>query len=162
MGRFSDEWLIDRTLFDFVQGGSCACCSFTSFLPGGTAGLIQSLSELETDQAKAEVSALDKLPWPTDMRDQVWMERVRLRQKLKPKLKEYAAFWNEHGTSYRQWIHNQSPQRLRQWFQLPRQEVTETLKNDFNIHAAFGSVLCAVSCTGKKEGSLSYQISQII
>lgn len=85
MPRYSDQWLIDRTLFDYVQGGSCACCSF-NFMPSGTAGLIQSLSEFETDSANNEVAALDKLPWPADMKDQVWMERVRLRQFCKSKV----------------------------------------------------------------------------
>lgn len=144
MGRFSDEWLIDRTLFDYVQGGSCACCSFANFMPNGTAGLIQSMSELETDAANAEVAALDQLPWPPEMRDQVWMERVRLRQKLKTAMKDYAAFYKEHGDSYEHWFQQQPPSRLQKLFQLPRTEVTERLKQEYNIHAAFGTVLCAV------------------
>ena len=67
MPRYSDQWLIDKTMFDVVYGGGCACCSF-NFMPNGTIGLIQSLSELETDAKEKEVSALDKLPWPQEVR----------------------------------------------------------------------------------------------
>jgi hypothetical protein len=144
MGRFTDDWLIDRTLFDYVQGGSCACCSFANFMPNGTAGLIQSMSELETDAQNAEVAALDQLPWPPEMRDQVWMERIRLRLKLKTAMKDYKLFYEQHGDSYEDWFQQQAPSRLQKLFQLPRTEVTERLKQEYNIHAAFGTVLCAV------------------
>jgi hypothetical protein len=148
MPRFSDQWLIDRTLFDYVQGGSCSCCSF-NFLPGGTAGLIQSMSELETDAANEEVRALDKLPWPPEMKDQVWMERVRLRQYCKRTMKQYKQFWEEHGEAYEQWFYQQSKSELCRYFQLPRTEILERLQQDkFHMHASFGTVLCAVTEQG--------------
>jgi len=146
MPRFNDQWLIDRTLFDYVQGGTCACCSFNLFLPNGTAGLIESMSEFETDAAKAEVSALDRLPWPPDMKDQVWMERVRLRQFCKKSMKTYKKFWDTHGEDYEVWFYQLSKQQLRRWFQLPRTEIMERLQQQkFHLHASFGTVLCAVT-----------------
>ena len=66
MPRFSDEWLIDKVLFDVTFAGGCACCSF-NFMPNGNAGLIQSMPEFETDAANAEISALEKLPWPQEV-----------------------------------------------------------------------------------------------
>lgn len=145
MPRFSDQWLIDRTLFDYVQGGSCACCSF-NFLPNGAADLIQDMSEFETDAADAEVSALDKLPWPADMKDQVWMERVRLRQYCKKNMKDYAKFWNDHGAAYEAWFYQLPKTKLCRLFQLPRTEVMERLQQQkFHVHASFGTVLCAVT-----------------
>ena len=36
-------------------------------MPNGNAGLIQSMSEFETDAANAEISALEKLPWPQEV-----------------------------------------------------------------------------------------------
>lgn len=66
MPRYSDQWLIDKTMFDCVYGGGCACCSF-NFMPNGNAGLIQSMSELETDAKEKEMSDLDKLPWPPEV-----------------------------------------------------------------------------------------------
>lgn len=149
MPRFSDQWLIDRTLFDYVQGGSCACCAF-NFLPNGTAGLIESMSEFETDAANAEVRALDKLPWPADMKDQVWMERVRLRQYCKRTMKTYRHFWDKHGDAYSEWFLTQTKQQLCRYFQLPRTEILEQLqKEKFHVHASFGTVLCAVTEQGQ-------------
>ena len=66
MPRYSDEWLIDKVLFEVTFGGGCACCSF-NFMPNGNEGIIQSMSEFETDAANAEISALDKLPWPQEV-----------------------------------------------------------------------------------------------
>lgn len=66
MPRYSDQWLIDKTMFDVVYGGGCACCSF-NFMPNGTVGLIQSMSELETDAKEKEISDLAKLPWPQEV-----------------------------------------------------------------------------------------------
>ncbi|KAG7343142.1 hypothetical protein IV203_021087 [Nitzschia inconspicua] len=145
MPRFSDQWLIDRTLFDYVQGGSCACCAF-NFLPNGTVGLIHSMSEFETDAADAEVSALDKLPWPPDMKDQVWIERVRLRQYCKGTMKMYKQFWNEHGEAFEVWFMRLPKESLCRYFQLPRTEILERLQQEkFHMHASFGTVLCAVT-----------------
>ena len=146
MPRYSDQWLIDKTMFDYVQGGSCACCSGFLFMPGGTAGLIRSMSEFETDAANAEVSALEKLPWPQEMKDEVWKERVRLRQYCKKNMKDYKSFWDDHGESYRIWFQELTKKRLCRFFQLARTEVMERLQQQkFHMHAAFGTVLCAVT-----------------
>ena len=58
MPRYKDEWVIDRVMFDFVSGGSCACCGFQHFLPNGTADLVDAISDLDTDQANQEKAAL--------------------------------------------------------------------------------------------------------
>jgi len=104
------------------------------------------MSEFETDAANAEVSALERLPWPPDMKDQVWMERVRLRQFCKSKMNVYADFWKEHGDAYSTWFCDLPAQKLRKLFQLPRAEIVERLKHqNFKMHASFGTVLCAVT-----------------
>eukprot|EP00980_Cylindrotheca_fusiformis_P021501 scaffold8353_cov138-Cylindrotheca_fusiformis.AAC.32 len=131
-------------MFDCVYGGGCACCSF-NFMPNGTAGIIQSMSELETDAKEKEISDLDKLPWPPEMKDTVWMERVRLRQFCKKNMKEYKNFWNEHGEAFEAWFRKQSGEKLRKCFQIPRQEVLERLtQQNFVLHTSFGTLLCAV------------------
>mmetsp|Transcript_9510 Transcript_9510/g.23084 ORF Transcript_9510/g.23084 Transcript_9510/m.23084 type:complete len:280 (+) Transcript_9510:304-1143(+) len=146
MPRYSDEWLIDKTMFDYVQGGSCACCSGFLFMPGGTPELIRSMSEFETDAANAEISALDRLPWPQEMKDEVWKERVRLRQYCKQNMTNYKSFWDEHGDEYQSWFYELSTQKLCRYFQLARTEVMERLQHQkFHMHAAFGTVLCAVT-----------------
>jgi len=115
-------------------------------MPGGTPGLIRSMSEFETDAANAEVSALDKLPWPQEMKDEVWKERVRLRQYCKGNMKLYKSFWDDYGEKYQSWFQELSKQRLCRFFQLARTEVMERLQHrKFHMHAAFGTVLCAVT-----------------
>jgi hypothetical protein len=75
------------------------------------------------------------------------MERVRLRQFLKKKMKEYKDFWNNHGENFESWFQAQPAKKLRKCFQLPRQEVLERLKQqNFNLHQSFGTLLCAGKC----------------
>ena len=146
MPRYNDQWLIDRTMFEYVTAGSCACCVGFLFMPGGTPGLIHSLSELETEAADTEISDLDKLPWPPDMKDEVWKERVRLRQYCKRKMPGFRQFYQQYHTEYERWFHALAHRQLCRYFQIPRTELLERLQQDkFYLHAAFGTVLCAVT-----------------
>lgn len=143
MPRYRDEWVIDRVLFDFVSGGSCACCGFQHFLPNGTADLVDAVSDLDTDAADAEKAALAQHPWPAEVRDQVWADRVRLRQYLKKDRGRFSEFWQAHGNAFVEWIRQPAvAANLRRWLQLPRSQVMEIIQEKYNIHSAFGVVLC--------------------
>lgn len=149
MPRFTDEWVIDRVLFDYVSGGACACCGFQHFLPNSTtADLIAAVSDLDTDAAHQEVAALVHHPWPLELRDQVWADRVRLRQRLKRHCQRYTDFWKLHGTAFVDWCRHDPKGECREnhtrWLQLPRSEVMEFLREEYNIHSAFAVVLCTV------------------
>ena len=99
MPKFSDEWVVDKTLFDFVSGGSSSgCCGRGFFIPDGIEGMINAISDLETDAANAEVKDSEQPPRPPDMRERVWSDRVRLRVKMKTEMNVYAIFW-----SHQQW-----------------------------------------------------------
>jgi hypothetical protein len=143
MPRFSDEWVIDRVLFDYVAGGSCACCGFQHFLPNGTADLIGAVTDLETDQAAAEVAALEHHPWPPELRDQVWADRVKVRQKLKKEMPRYAAFWGEDGDAFVEWC-QANGRIVSQCLQVPRSEILDIVRDQYGVHSAYGVVLCAV------------------
>ena len=108
MPRFSDEWVVDRVLFDYVSGGSCACCglSHSLFLPNGTNDLITSMTDMETDQMNSEIDILNNNhhPWPKPLRDQIWSDRVKLKQKLKSSIQVYTQFWSQHGTAFTEWL----------------------------------------------------------
>lgn len=148
MPRFTDEWVIDRTLFEYASGGSCACCGFNHalFMPNGVEGLIQSISDMDTDAAQLEISALDKSPWPLELRQQVWADRVRLRMKLKQNINQYTEFWSQHGDEFTEWMTSTlTPKQIKKLLQLPKREVTSALAETYNIHTAFASVLCAVT-----------------
>ena len=152
MPRFRDEWVIDRTMFDYISGGSCVCCGFQHFLPGGTADLVDCISDLDTDAATAEKAALANHPWPADVRDQVWADRVRLRQKLKKDKGRFADFWKAHASEFEAWCREpETVSQLRRWLQLPRSQVMEVIQQKYNIHSAFGVVLCKCDETREKR-----------
>ena len=147
MPRFHDEWLTDRVLFDYTMGGACACCGISHFLPGGTKDLIEAVSDLETDQAAHAVAQVPDSPWPPQLQDQVWADRVRLRQKLKRGMAAHAEFWNEHGAAFEEWcvLTKSSRDFWKRFFQLPRSEIVEQIiRQQYNIHSAYAVVLCAV------------------
>lgn len=144
MPRFSDRWVIDRTFFEFVNGGSCSCCGFPHFFPNGVEGMIQAISDFETDAAQAAIRAEQNSPWPPDMREQVWGDRVRLRHKLKKEMKTYKDFWEENAEAFEEWCRSLPGKALKKNLQMPRSEVTERLRSKYGIHSAFGIVLCAV------------------
>ena len=147
MPRFRDEWVVDRVLFDYVSGGSCSCCGLQHFLPNGVADLIGAVSDLDTDQQNNEVAALAFHPWPRELREQVWSDRVRLRQKLKLDKKKYQTLWMDDARrrDFLDWCRRpETIQNYRRWFQLSRSEIMDTVQSKYNIHSAFGVVICAV------------------
>ena len=101
MPRFTDKWVLDKCMFDYVQGGSCACCGFPHlFAPGGLEGMINAMSDLETDSKTHEINAAKISPWPEDMRDQIWGDRLLLRFKMKKEMKDYRGFLEEVVTAH--------------------------------------------------------------
>ena len=171
MSRFSDNWLLDKVMFDYVQGGSCACCGFPHlFAPGGLEGLINAMSDLETDSKTQEINAAKASPWPEDMRDQIWGDRLLLRFKMKKEMKDYRNFLEEvvkdeaaskNVTNnncdetnvaiqdaipiLHHFCTNQlSPYELKELFQLQRSGLTEILKSKYKITSAYAIVFCAV------------------
>lgn len=141
MPRFTDKWVVDRTVFDFVNGGSCACCGFSHFFPN-VESMITAISDLETDAAQAEIAAHS--PWPPEMREQVWADRVRLRQKMKQEMRVYQTFWEQHSKEFSEWCLTH-PNTLKKILQMPRSEVTDKIKTQYGIHSAFGIVICTVT-----------------
>jgi len=54
--------------------------------------MINAFSDLETDAATMELNAAKASPWPPDMRDQIWSDRLLLRFKMKKEMKVYREF----------------------------------------------------------------------
>ena len=97
MGKFKDKWVVDKSLFDFFKlgGGSCVCCQFIDAYNQDLKGMINAISDLETDAANAELNAAERSPWPHEMRDQVWGDRLRLRMKMKNDMLFYKDFFSD-------------------------------------------------------------------
>ena len=167
MPRFTDEWVVDKCMFDYVNGGDCACCGFPHlFAPGGVEGLINAMSDLETDSAAREIDAARSSPWPPDMRDQIWSDRLLLRFKMKKEMRGYRAFLEKvvatatsddvYDTAamgvrhpavpllHRFCTSGLTPTQLRRMFQLPRSELAESLKDRYKICSAYSVVFCSV------------------
>jgi hypothetical protein len=147
MPRYSDYWVVSKSLFEYTTGGSCACCSFpTLFDPDGFRGSVNAISDLETDAANAEISAADQSPWPPEMRDSVWADRVKVRYKMKKEMNEYKEFMEEvdEGKLKEFCRKDLGAKKIKQIFQMPRSEVTDILSNRYGVCSAFGTIMCGV------------------
>lgn len=149
MPRFSDTWVVDRALFEYVNGGSCACCSAVGlFNPDGLKGLINAVTDLETDAANSELKAAEQSPWPPEFRDCVWGDRVRLRHKMKKEMVNYKEFCNTYDKEdLEAWLCNEEEfgaGKLKKLFQMPRSEVCEIIEHGYRIDTHFNTVMAAV------------------
>jgi hypothetical protein len=149
MTRFSDEWVVDRTMFDFIQGGSsCACCGLPHlFNPGGIKGFIEACTDIEADAAASELDALEKSPWPPQMREEVWGDRVKLRLLMKRGMKKYKKFFKDHSVAQiREWcLSERNTDELRRMFHMPRSEIKHIIETTYGIYSSYSVVLCAVT-----------------
>lgn len=145
VGKFKDEWVVDRTMFEFINGGSCACCGMSQlFLPDGLKGIINSISDIETDAASAELAAAERSSWPPELREEVWVNRFRLRFEMKKEIKLYKEFFQIHDKSdVKRWCQDEIG-TLSRLFQLPRSEIIEIARTKYGIHGGFEVVLCSV------------------
>jgi hypothetical protein len=159
MPRFRDDWIIDRVMFDYVSGGACDCCgiSYQRFLFQTTPDLIQTVSDLDTDQMTTEIASLPTHPWPPELRDAVWSDRVKIRQKCKLSMPQYRAFWTEYGTPLTEWLlrgrtAEEKPlpatkdrlRTLQRSLQMSRSELLHILREQYQLHSAYTLVLTAV------------------
>jgi hypothetical protein len=158
MPRYRDDWIIDRVMFDYVSGGSCNCCGiqYNRFLFHTTPDLIATVSDLDTDQMTTEIASLNTHPWPVELRDQVWSDRVKIRQKCKLSMKTYRAFWTQYGEQLREWLLCRSDEEknsfatidrlrtLQRSLQMSRSELVQIIQEQYQIHSAYSLVLTAV------------------
>ena len=141
-GKFLDSWVVDRTLFDFVSTGACACCGLPYlFNPDGLKGLIEACTDIDTDAAEQELHA--KSPWPPEIREQVWGDRVRLRLKMKREMKHFKSFLTECSINDVKEFCLENVSLMKRIFQMPRMLIMEKIK-DYDIHSSYSNVLSAV------------------
>lgn len=122
MNRFLDSWVVERTLFDYVNMGSCACCAFSQAIKQDHAALC---SDWETDDARKEKKSL----WPLDMQEDVWAERVKFRRLLKEGLPTYQDR-NRGKDRFFEWLARDDVNRVA-IFQMPIEHLKEFIQNNF-------------------------------
>src|SRR4051794_4229335 len=121
MFRFLDSWVVERTLFEFVNQGGCACCSFSQSLRQDQ--LASMCSDWETDDQKKEKKSL----WPQQMSEDVWAERVKYRRVLKEGLPQYRErFVNgSEAEAFFAWLIKADIAVKKQIFQMPMEQLQE-------------------------------------
>ena len=170
MYRFLDSWVVERTLFEFVNQGGCSCCGMSH---GGMRA--QDLMALCTDYESGEGRKEARSPWPDVMRDEIWSERVRFRRELKERLPVYRerfpherarrrgssgssasssassgaarrapAPQREPAPSFCDWFRGLDAAVKRQCFQMPREELHVLVNTTYAFKPSYQVVMCAV------------------
>ena len=138
--RFLDSWVVERTLFEFVNAGGCSCCGMQH---GGMRmeDFQKMCSDFETDDGRKE----KKSPWPDFMRDDVWSERVKFRRLLKEGLPTYASRFpaGARETDFTRWFRSIDVKERARAFQMPKDEL-KLMLNNMGFKPAYNVVLCAV------------------
>ena len=97
-------------------------------------------SDLETDDGKKEVQS----PWPAFMKTEIWSDRVKIRNMMKEEMERFASDFDEHGEGMLEHLNNFPANNLTRLFQLPRDELSEIIKEKYDVRGAFLVVFCAV------------------
>jgi hypothetical protein len=138
MFRFLDSWVVEKTLFEFVNQGSCSCCSFSQSLKQEQ--LASLCSDWETDDQKKEKKSL----WPQGMQEDVWAERVKYRRMLKEALPTYRERFVDGPDTEKffDWLYALDTASKKQIFQMPTEQMSEYFTTNFKH--AYQVVLSAV------------------
>jgi len=59
MPQFTDDWVVDRAMFEYVNSGGCSCCGI-SHMGMDMMQFMAACSDLETDDGKKEVQVSRK------------------------------------------------------------------------------------------------------
>lgn len=162
MPRFSDTWVLDKTMFIYLQGGTaCICCApqpLSLFAPekDPVETMIRSLSDLNAGEVEREICALKTSPWDEEMRDQVWGDRGLLRYRMKKEMRGYKQFFENIAEStnaddnviavlHKFCKNHVQPSELHHLFQLTRDDLEEVLKTKYKICSFFTIVFSAVA-----------------
>jgi hypothetical protein len=101
---------------------------------------MQACSDLETDDGKKEVQS----PWPVFMKNEIWSDRVKIRNMMKKEMARFAEDLEEHGEGMVEHLCNIPANSLTRLFQLPRDELSEIIQEKYDVRGAFLVVFCAV------------------
>ena len=165
MPRFTDSWVVNNTMFIYLQEGvACICCapqSFNLFSPEKEPieAMIRSLDDFTDDEKEAEIRAMKTSPWDEDMTRQIWGDRGLLRWRMKKEIGRYRSFFegivrdsncaSAHQISVVEKLHHfcvnsMTAQELNNLFQLSREELLDILKTKYKICSFYSVVFSTV------------------
>uniref|UniRef100_H3GET7 Uncharacterized protein n=1 Tax=Phytophthora ramorum TaxID=164328 RepID=H3GET7_PHYRM len=164
MKKYEDTWVVDRTMFEYVNQGGCSCCGVTHTIMNlaefaskcsdwgmnfctlqfmVVVVLIGGDTLAETDDEKKEQFS----PWPTFIHEEILTERARLRMAMKADMKKYKEFVDEHLKGFMAWWSRLGENAKARIFQLPDDEVLSyfrvhtKVKGSYEIHQRESFVL---------------------
>ncbi|KAL3787635.1 hypothetical protein HJC23_011783 [Cyclotella cryptica] len=170
MPRFTDNWVLEKIMFIYLEGGSaCFCCTpvpTSLFSPekDPVESMIRSMSDLHPDEVECEIRALATSPWDEEMKDQVWGDRGMLRFRMKREMGGYRRFLEGVAVESREedgeTMHLEvpavsvlsdfcknhiSPSELYELFQVSREDLVDVLKTKYKICSFYTVVFCTVA-----------------
>ncbi|EEY63519.1 uncharacterized protein PITG_15869 [Phytophthora infestans T30-4] len=98
MRKYEDTWVVDRTMFEYVNQGGCSCCGVTHTIMN-LAEFASKCSDWETDDENKEQFS----PWPTFIHEEILTERARLRVAMKADMNKYKDFVDTHMKGFMDW-----------------------------------------------------------
>lgn len=138
-GRFNDEWVQEKVLFDFVMNnGGCSCCGVCH--SDLQKNYISSCSDLDTVEAANEN---EECIWPPEIKTSIWADRVAIRKEMKSRKVEYKALLAQQGNAFRNWYTGLALESKRNCFAMSASDFKSCFTK-FNIAGPFSILLCTV------------------
>ncbi|RLN92450.1 hypothetical protein BBJ28_00011525 [Nothophytophthora sp. Chile5] len=115
MRKYEDCWVVDRTMFEYVNQ-----ISPTSVRTG-------------TDDEKKEQFS----PWPTFIHEEILTERARLRMAMKASMSKYKSFEDTHMKGFMAWWTRLGENAKARLFQLPSDEVLNYFHAEVKVKGSY-------------------------
>lgn len=139
MRKYEDCWVVDRTMFEYVNQGGCSCCGVTHTIMN-LADFASKCSDWETDDAKKEQFS----PWPMFIHEEILTERARLRIAMKGDMAKYKEFVDAHMKGFKAWWSRLGENAKARLFQLPDEEVISYFHGHAKVKGSYDILLCAI------------------
>ncbi|GAB9467771.1 hypothetical protein Gpo141_00005106 [Globisporangium polare] len=156
MRKYEDCWVVDRTMFEYVNQGGCSCCGVTHAIMD-LASFADKCSDWETDDEKKEEFS----PWPSFIHEEILTERARLRVAMKDDMKSYKSFADTHMKGFMEWWKRLDETGKQRVFQLPDEEVMTFFRVQARVKGSYEIVLCAIMKQVKHFQETGYRDGRI-
>ncbi|ETL89810.1 hypothetical protein, variant 1 [Phytophthora nicotianae] len=139
MRKYEDTWVVDRTMFEYVNQGGCSCCGVTHTIMN-LADFASKCSDWETDDENKEQFS----PWPMFIHEEILTERARLRMAMKADMNKYKDFVETHMKGFIDWWSRLGENTKARIFQLPSEEVLSYFRIQTKVKGSYEILLCAI------------------
>ncbi|OWZ04023.1 hypothetical protein PHMEG_00024154 [Phytophthora megakarya] len=139
MRKYEDTWVVDRTMFEYVNQGGCSCCGVTHTIMN-FADFASKCSDWESDDEKKEHYS----PWPMFIHEEILTERARLRMAMKADMNKYKDFVDTHMKGFMAWWSRLGENAKTRIFQLPVDEVLSYFRVQTKVKGSYEILLCAI------------------